>query len=324
MDYNKNVLLVGGCGYLGGAITDYYLKNYKDKINLYVYDIILYEESYRKEVNFIYGDIRNTDCLLKIINDCKIDVVIWLAAIVGDDACNIDMLLTKEINVESLKRFSDKFNGKIIYLSSCSIYGIQKNDGLLTENDELNPVSLYGYTKLECENILKENNSIIFRMGTLFGISDTYSRIRFDLIINKLVLNAIRDNKLIIFGGNQYRPFLHVRDAAKIIFESIFINEQGVFNIAYKNEKIGNLIPIMRKYFESIQIDIHQMDFKDTRNYQVDCEKAKNKLKFDPILKIENGIEEMKKLLEEKRIKDLNNFRYSNFLYLTSDSRKLI
>lgn len=318
----KNVLLVGGCGYLGGAITDYFLKS-NSKINLYVYDIILYEEVYRKNIPFIYGDIRNTDYLLKVVDDNKIDTVIWLAAIVGDDACNIDMLLTKEINVKALERFSDKYHGKIIFLSSASVYGVQKENGLLNENDELSPVSLYGYTKVEGESILKNKNSIIFRMGTLFGISDTYSRIRFDLIINKLVLNAIRDNKLIIFGGNQYRPFLHVRDAAEIIFESIFINENGVFNIAYKNEKIGNLIPILKKYFETIEIDIHQMDFKDTRNYQVDCKKAIEKLNFIPVLKIENGIEEMKKLLEEKRIKDLNNFRYSNFLYLTSDLRKL-
>lgn len=323
---SKNILIAGGAGYVGGAITDYYLKCFEKNTNIkiYVYDIILYEESYRKKINFIYGDIRNTDYLLKICNDYKIDIVIWLAAIVGDDACNINMLLTREINVESLRRFSDKFDGKIIFTSSASTYGIQKNDNLLTEEEKTDPVSLYGHTKLECENILKNKNAVIFRMGTLFGLGDTYSRIRFDLVINKLVLNAIHDKHLIIYGGSQYRPFLHVKDAAKIIFTSSFISYTGIYNICFCNEKIKNLVPLFKKHFNNIQIEIQTMDFKDTRNYKINSQKAKRKLLFNPKNNIEIGILELKKLLEEKRIKNLNNIRYSNYLFLNKEINSII
>jgi len=322
---SRNILITGGAGYVGGAITDYYLNCFsQNNINIYVYDVILYEESYRKKINFIYGDIRNTDYLLEICNKYQIDTVIWLAAIVGDEACNINMLLTREINVDSLKKFSDKFEGKIIFTSSASTYGIQENNELLTEKDKTDPVSLYGHTKLECENILKNKNAIIFRMGTLFGLGDTYSRIRFDLVINKLVLNAIRDKHLVIYGGDQYRPFLHVKDAAKIILTSSFTNHIGIFNICYCNEKIKNLVPLLKKHFSDIKIEIQAMDFKDTRNYMIDNQKAKKKLLFNPKNNIEIGILEMKKLLEKKRIKNLNNIRYSNFLYLDKEINSII
>lgn len=313
----KNILVVGGCGYVGGAITDYYQKYYKDKIHLHVYDIMLYEESYRKDINFIYGDIRNTEYIIEVCNKYNIDAVIWLAAIVGDQACDINVSLTKEINTKSLERFINRFKGKIVFLSSCSTYGIQKNDELLTENDETNPVSLYASTKLDSEKLLNGTNSIVFRMGTLFGIADDFSRIRFDLVINKLVLNAIKDNHLLIFGGKQYRPFLHVRDAAKIIFESIFIDKTGIFNIACKNEKIENLVSILKKFFKDLKLTTQPMDFQDTRNYKVDTSKAIKDLNFRPDLTIEDGIEEIKELLEEKRIKNLNSFRYNNFLFLS-------
>lgn len=312
----KNVLLVGGAGYVGGAITDYYCKYFKEKINLYVYDIILYEESYRKKINFIYGDVRDTNYLLDICKKYDIDIVIWLAAIVGDDACNVDMLLTKEVNVDSLKNFIGNFDGKFIYTSSASVYGVQKSDELLKEEDETNAISLYASTKLECEKALKEKNSIILRMGTLFGVGDTYSRIRFDLIINKLVLNSIKDKKLIIFGGKQYRPFLHVKDAARTIFQSIFINANGIFNICYKNEKIENLISLFENYFPDVKIEIQPMDFVDTRNYRIDSTKAEKYLYFKPNLTLADGIEDIKDLLTEKRIKDLSSIRYNNYLYL--------
>ena len=98
-----NVLVVGGAGYVGGGIVD----KLKENHNVTVFDSLIYEESYRKDVNFVYGDIRDKDKLLSVLN--KNDAVIWLAALVGDGACSINPELTFEVNSESVKFLAENF-----------------------------------------------------------------------------------------------------------------------------------------------------------------------------------------------------------------------
>ena len=114
-----NVLVVGGAGYVGGGIVD----KLKENHNVTVFDSLIYEESYRKDVNFVYGDIRDKDKLLSVLN--KNDAVIWLAALVGDGACSINPELTFEINSESVKFLAENFKKRIVFLSTCSVYGAQ-------------------------------------------------------------------------------------------------------------------------------------------------------------------------------------------------------
>ena len=203
-----NILVVGGAGYVGGGIVD----KLKEQHNVTVYDSLIYEESYRKDVTFVNGDIRDTDKLLPLLDHA--DSVIWLAALVGDGACAINPKLTFEINSESVKFLVENFKKRIVFLSTCSVYGAQ--DGLLDENSSVNPLSEYASSKVQAEEYLKGTNSIIFRLGTLFGISDEFSRIRLDLVVNILVTKALTEGKLTVFGGDQWRPLLHVNDVAKI------------------------------------------------------------------------------------------------------------
>ena len=106
----KNILIIGGSGYIGGITTDLLTqKGY----NVTVYDNLLYEDRFLKNVPFIFGDIRDTEYLISIHK--KFDTIIWLAAIVGDGACAQDPELTYEINYYSLKRFLDKTKRKIIF-----------------------------------------------------------------------------------------------------------------------------------------------------------------------------------------------------------------
>src|SRR5207253_2087452 len=109
------------------------------------------------------------------------EAVVWLAAMVGDGACALDSALTRDINVESIRRLAREYEGRIVFMSTCSVYGAQNE--LLTEQSPVNPLSLYAETKLEAETALIEAdaNAIIFRLGTIYGVSDTYSRIRLDL-----------------------------------------------------------------------------------------------------------------------------------------------
>lgn len=304
-----NILITGGAGYLGGAITDI-LKDTSHKIT--VYDNLLYEEVYRKKVSFVYGDVRDTYKL----KDCLswADVVIWTAALVGDQACAIDKPLAKEINADSLQFLVTNFNKKIIFTSTCSVYGLA--EGILTEESTLNPQSHYAQTKIEAEKILQNSNSLIFRLGTLFGVSDEFSRLRTDLVVNTLTMHAHADKKLTVFGGKQYRPVIHVRDVAKIICDNIISNNQGIYNLHYTNITILELAELIKKVFLDIKIEVTETSFEDTRNYQVSSAKAKINLNFNPTITLVEGINELKFLLDSKRIKNPYLNRYSNYNYL--------
>jgi nucleoside-diphosphate-sugar epimerase len=304
-----NILIVGGAGYLGGAVTDLLMQS---QHNIRVYDVLLYEETYRKPVPFVFGDIRDEDKLKK--NFEWADVVIWLAALVGDPACDLDEALTTTINRDSVQFLKDNFKGRIIFMSTCSVYGAQ--DDLLAENSPLKPLSLYANTKLWAEKILEDTDALIFRLGTLYGVSDEFSRVRFDLVVNTLVMRAAVHNKINVFGGQQYRPLLHVRDAAQTIYSTLEGTNTGIYNLHSENTTIIDIAQLVEKEFPGLQVEINETMFQDSRNYRVSSEKAKQQLGFNPTLTIAAGIEELKQILEQGRIKNSFLTRFSNYLYL--------
>ena len=199
------VLVVGGAGYVGGGVTDY-LREMGHETR--VYDALFYEESYRKDVDFVYGDVRDHERLLPQLKWAE--VVVWLAALVGDGACALNPDITEVINQQEVKWLADHFDGRIIFMSTCSVYGAQ--DTVLDETSPTNPLSVYASTKLAAEQHLVGKNALIFRLGTLFGVSDQFARIRLDLVVNTLVLKAATQGKLTVFGGDQFRPLLHVKE----------------------------------------------------------------------------------------------------------------
>ncbi len=312
-----NILVVGGAGYVGGAVTDLLSINNDNK--LIVYDILLYESSYQKNVNFVNGDIRDSKLLKKYLQWA--DTVVWMAALVGDGACSINPLVTKEINYDTVEFLIKNFNGKIIFFSTCSVYGAQ--DDILNENSPTDPLSVYASTKLNAEKILSDKDSLIFRLGTLFGVGDSYSRIRMDLVVNVLTAKAIIDKKLTVFGGRQFRPLLHVKDTARIIEESIRSKNTGIFNLHLENIKIIDLAERVKNLFEDVKIEKVDIKFQDARNYQADGTKLRKNFNFRPKYTIEDGVNEVKKLIIEKRIRDINDPRYTNQKYLEIFKEKL-
>ena len=302
------ILVVGGAGYVGGGIVDTLSK----KNEITVYDSLIYESAFRKDVNFIYGDIRDYKKINSILNN--FDAVVWLAALVGDGACSINPTLTHEVNSETVKNLVKNFNGKIIFLSTCSVYGAQ--EGVLDENSEVNPLSEYASSKLIAEKYLEESDAIIFRLGTLFGISDQFSRIRLDLVVNILTTKALVDKKMSVFGGDQWRPLLHVKDVANAIEHNISSDTKGIFNLHYKNFKIIEIAEKIKEKIPDVSIETTPLPFQDARNYQVSSDKLKRETGFEASIELTQGIEEMYNLISSNRIKDINDPRYSNQNFL--------
>jgi len=303
-----NILVVGGAGYVGGGIVD----KLKQTHNVTVYDSLIYEESYRKDVNFVYGDIRNHDKLLPLLKEN--DAVIWLAALVGDGACSINPELTFEINSESVKFLANNFDKRVIFLSTCSVYGAQ--EGLLDESSTINPLSEYASSKVQAEEYLSDSNAIIFRLGTLFGISDEFSRIRLDLVVNILVTKALTEGKLTVFGGEQWRPLLHVIDVANAIAHTIESDITGIFNLHYKNFRIIDIAQAIIEKVPSASIETTPIKFQDARNYQVSSEKLYKESGFKASTNLSKGIEEIYNLISNNRIKNVHHNRYSNQNFL--------
>jgi nucleoside-diphosphate-sugar epimerase len=307
----KRVLVAGGCGYVGGGVVDALLAAGHE---VRIYDMLLYEEQYRKPVHFIRGDVRDTEKLREHLDWA--DSVIWLAALVGDGACGLNPEITVDLNFKSVQWLREHFDGRIVFASTCSVYGAQ--DGELVETSPTNPLSLYAATKLQAEGALENSDAISFRLGTLFGIGDEFSRIRLDLVVNTLTVRAHERGKISVFGGDQFRPLLHVKDAAATFAKAVETTKRGVYNLTAKNTRIIDIAYQIRGHFPDCVIETSEAMFQDTRNYRVSAQLAIKELGFRARYSLDDGIEEMKQLVVEGRIRDTSLDRYSNQAYLTS------
>jgi len=297
------VLIVGGAGYIGGQIA-------KDNPEWDVYDSLIYEKYFYLPNKFILGDIRDTKKLSKILPNY--DTVIWLAAIVGDGACLLNPVLTKDVNEYATKWLVKNYDGRIIFPSSCSVYG--SSEGLLTEESKLNPLSLYALTKINSEKILMEhNNVLIFRLGTIFGCS---IRPRFDLVVNTLTAHAYINKKIKVFGGDQWRPNIHVKDVAKLIGDVSVRSETGIYNLANENMKIIDIAHIVKRNISSTKLIVTESPFEDNRNYKADCSKLKNTFDFVPEYSIDMGVKEMLNFLKSGRVKNPFDSNFHNARYM--------
>jgi len=301
------VLIVGGAGYIGGWLTD---KTIEAGHEVRVYDLLLYEERYLKEVPFFAGDVLDRERLAPHLKWA--DTVVWLAGLVGDPACTLDPNLTRRINFESVAWLGRSFGGRIIFPSTCSVYGAQ--DGELDETSATNPLSLYAETKLRAEEVLTRErpDSLILRLATLAGVGDTYSRIRLDLVVNLLVMRAKLVGRLQVYGGQQYRPFLHVRDVATAIVPLLVSDAAGIFNVGAGNYTISE---IAERIVESVgggDIETIEAPFQDTRNYRVSFSRARRVLGPGPNYTLQDAIDQVASLIDAGRVSDLSLAAFSN------------
>jgi nucleoside-diphosphate-sugar epimerase len=300
------VLVVGGAGYVGGAVTELLTAA---KIPFSVYDSLVYEPHYLKNVDFVRGDIRDTDKLKPVLD--RSSHVIWLAAIVGDGACEVKPELTVEVNQKTVEWLALNFSGRIIFTSTCSVYG--QHDAEVDETSPVNPLSLYARTKLEAENCLQGENSLIFRLGTAFGVSDTYSRPRMDLVVNYMTANALTKGQLSVFGGTQWRPLVHVKDIAQAIVHNLERPVRGIYNLASENIQIKDLAAIVSR-LTGCEVLYTEQKFQDQRDYHVTTCKALRDGIHNPhtLRTVEDGVREIAEMVALGRIKHTENDVYFN------------
>ena len=309
----EKVLLVGGAGYIGGLTSDYLIR---EGFDITIYDNLLYENRYLKDVSFIYGDIRDTHKLHEVSKD--FDIIVLMAALVGDPACSVDPFLTEEINYNSIKNFCDVVSPDkhLIFMSTCSVYGAQ--DGILDELSETNPLSSYASTKLKAEKHILEKNGTIFRLGTVFGLGDTYSRIRMDLVVNVLTMKAVKEGTITINGGEQWRPIIAVKDIAGYITEACKEKYPGIFVLSKENVIIKELGERVAKIVPNTKVTYTEISFQDARNYRVDNSKSLKVFKYKPITTVEDEVLRMVTLFEENRIENPEDKVYHNGAFLTN------
>lgn len=321
-NYISNVVVLGGAGYIGSVLV-HKLLNHGYYVT--VLDSLLYGDEgirnfyHNSKFELIKGDIRNISDIVKALEFA--DAVVHLAAIVGDPACDLNERLTIQINQISTRVIAEIAKGfgvkRFIFASTCSVYGASER--ILDESSLTNPLSLYAQTKLESEKILlklaDENFApVILRLATVYGMSP---RPRFDLIVNLLTMKALLERKIEIYGGDQWRPFVHVEDVAESILKCleapIEVIRGQVFNVGSneQNYQISEIGKIIKSIIPDTEL-IHVKENIDKRNYKVSFDKIHKKLGFYPRLTLKDGILEIKQSIENGYISDPREAKYFN------------
>ena len=318
----NKVLVIGGAGYIGSVLARMLLERGYETT---VFDRLLFGRDSldgledRPGFRFIQGDLRDLSAVSQAVRGQ--DAVILLAALVGEPACDRDPDETVDVNflgTLNAARAADYYHTpRFLFASTDSCYGIQ--EGVMDEDSPLKPISLYAELKKNMETELLSLNQngfapTILRLATVYGLSP---RMRFDLIINILTMHAVRNNKIKIFGGLQWRPLVHVADVARgfiAALEAPADRVRGqVFNIGSneQNYQIGTLGELVRETLPGIEIETIDQP-PDLRDYHVNFDKAEKVLGYRAEKTVADGIHEIKDALLSGLIQNPEASQYRN------------
>ena len=300
-----HILVTGGCGYIGTKLTNRLLN---EGYQVTVVDIMWFGNYLENHENLtiIKADIRDIDQVpMEGIN-----VVIHLANIANDPTGDLNPKLTWEVNVLASMLLIEKAieNGvkQFIYASSGSVYGV-KDELEVTENLSLLPISDYNKTKMISERVLlsyrDKINLQILRPATVCGYSP---RMRLDLSVNMLTMQALTKGKITVFGGQQTRPNIHIKDIVRVYLHFLKLGKRasGIFNSGFENISI---IGIAKKVVNHIPAEIITSDSNDPRSYRLNSDKLLE-TNFQPRFTVDDAILEIVKVSNENKLKDKDHY----------------
>jgi len=325
----RNVLVIGGAGYVGSVLIRKLLTL---GYSVTVMDALVFGDQSLRELRahprfrLVKGDLRHVESVISSLQ--YVDAVVHLGGLVGDPACDLDEKLTTDINVAANHLVGQAARGlgieRFIFASTCSVYGA--SNGVLDEESDLRPVSLYAKTKMESESALLDLQDgrfapTLLRFGTFFGVSP---RPRFDLVVNLLTAKAVVEGTITIHGGEQWRPFIHVDDGAEAIIRCLQAplgSVMGeVFNVGSDehNHTIRDVGEMIKGAIPDAEVVVEPAH-GEVANYRVSCKKISRTLGFSARRSVRDGIDEIKKVILDKEIPDYLDDRYSNHKTLSEE-----
>jgi nucleoside-diphosphate-sugar epimerase len=295
------VLVTGGAGYVGSVLCEHLLDaGYR----VTVVDNLMYGQSSLAHLcadsrfEFVFGDARDERCVRLLVKDA--DVIIPLAAVVGAPACDRDPFTARSVNVDAVRLLNRLRSPSqlVVFPTTNSGYGTKAGDALCTEETPLEPISLYGQTKVDAEaELLGSSGTITLRLATVFGMSP---RMRLDLLVNHFVYASVTDGYLVIFEKDFKRNYVHIRDVADCMVHCIAHSDQMVgrpFNLgldaanlskAELAQKIQEHVPPLYVHYAEVGSD------PDKRNYIVSNRRLRE-AGFEAKRTLDEGIGELVK-----------------------------
>ena len=328
----NSILITGGAGYVGSVLVR---KLVSLGYDVKVIDSLVFGNDgissliNEKKIEFFNLDIRETEKISSIIQN--IDCVIHLAAIVGEPLCKKIPDAAKQINEFATKNLvnicKNKKVKRFIFASTCSNYGSSQN--VVNESSPVMPLSLYSECKVNSEKfILDQNNDIfetcVLRFATAHGLSP---RMRFDLLVQEFMRDAIVDKKISIFGADFWRPLVHVEDMADACISAIDASSElisgQIYNVGNDKENYTKikLAEIIKEFIPDVEIEIIKSK-KDPRNYKVSFEKIENSLNFESKYTVRDSVIEILNDIQSGKI-DPRDSEFSNMSRLTEKIKAL-
>ncbi|MCG2739321.1 MAG: SDR family oxidoreductase [Syntrophaceae bacterium] len=322
MSAKQTILITGGAGYVGSALVPVLLDaGYRVKVlDLYLFgDHVLDAVKDHPNLEQIKEDIRDRRALENVMPGC--DAVIHLACISNDPSFELDPTLGKSINYDAFLGLVDiaKACGvrRFVYASSSSVYGIKKEENV-TEALPLQPLTDYSKYKALCEDVLMKKRSpgfvtLIYRPSTVCGYAP---RLRLDLTVNILTNHAVTNRKIVVFGGQQMRPNIHIRDMVAAYLKALEWPDEAIdgkiYNVGYENYRVMDIARMVRDVVgREVQIVTQPTD--DLRSYHVSSEKIRRELGFAARHTVQEAIRDLVDAFQAGKIPNsMTDIQYYN------------
>jgi nucleoside-diphosphate-sugar epimerase len=322
------VCVVGGAGFVGSVLVELLLDH---GYEVTILDALLYGDDGirhlldRPGLSLVSGDLRDITVTVRAFRHAS--AVIHLGALVGDPACAIDEQLTLEVNRDATAKAAAIARGlgidRFIFASTCSVYGASA--GILDEDSPLEPISVYARSKVESEQHLLAQSGpgfwpTVLRFGTLYGQSQ---RERFDLVVNLLTAQAVATGEITVFGGSQWRPFVHVRDVADAILgclEAPCAKVGGhVFNVGGDDENytLAQMAEIISAGVPGVRVHVKPATTQEA-DYHVSFARIRSAIGFVPRRTVADGVAEIAASIACGAVPDYTDPRYNNYTALLS------